>query len=167
MIMYFEFLEQETAWVAIALFIFIALIWKKASQALSSILDDRSILIQNELSEAKSLKEEAMEELRISLQLQKNSSEEFNQIIKEAKETAKKIKEDAEVKLLEVIKRKEEQAKQRIITFENEAIKTIKKASGTVAIESAKVFINTHIDRKENLNLITQASNEIKSTLTN
>ena len=165
--MYFEFLEQETVWVTIAFFIFIALIWKKASQAISSILDDRSILIQNELSEAKLLKEEAMEELRKSLQMQKNSSEEFNQIIKEAKEVAKKIKEDADVKSLEIIKRREEQAKQRIMASENEAIKEIKRVSGTVAIESAKVFIKNNLDKKENLNLITQASNEIKSTLAN
>ena len=165
--MYFEFLEQETVWVTIAFFIFIALIWKKASQAISSILDDRSILIQNELSETKLLKEEAMEELRKSLQMQKNSSEEFNQIIKEAKEAAKKIKEDADVKSLEIIKRREEQAKQRIMAFENEAIKEIKRVSGTVAIESAKVFIKNNLDKKENLNLITQASNEIKSTLAN
>ena len=165
--MYFEFLEQETVWVTIAFFIFIALIWKKASQAISSILDDRSILIQNELSEAKLLKEEAMEELRKSLQMQKNSSEEFNQIIKEAKEAAKKIKEDTDVKSLEIIKRREEQAKQRIMAFENEAIKEIKRVSGTVAIESAKVVIKNNLDKKENLNLITEASNEIKSTLAN
>ena len=165
--MYFEFLEQETVWVTIAFFIFIALIWKKASQAISSILDDRSILIQNELSEAKLLKEEAMEELRISLQMQKNSSEEFNQIIKEAKEAAKKIKEDADVKSLEIIKRREEQAKQRIMAFENEAIKAIKRVSGTVAVESAKIYIKTHLDKKENVNLITKASKEIKSSLSN
>jgi len=165
--MYFEFLEQETVWVALAFFMFIALIWKKASKAVSTILDDRSILIQNELREAKSLKEEAMEELRISLQMQKNSSEEFNQIIKEAKEAAKKIKDDADVKSLETIKRREEQAKQRIMAFENEAIKAIKSVSGAVAIESAKIYIKTNLDKKENINLITKASKEIKSSLSN
>ena len=165
--MYFEFLEQETVWVAIAFLIFIALIWKKTSKAVRSILDDRSALIQNELSVAKSLKEEAMEELRKSLQMQKNSSEEFNEIIKEAKEAAKKIKEDADVKSIEIIKRREEQAKQRILAFENEAIKEIKRVSGTVAVESAKVFIKNNLDKKENINLIIQASNEIKSKLAN
>ena len=165
--MYFDFLEQETVWVAIAFLIFIALIWKKGSNAISSILDDRSTLIENELSEAKSLKEEAMEELRKSLQMQKNSSEEFNQIIKEAKEVAKKIKEDAEVKSLDIIKRREEQAKQRITTLENEAIKDIKRISGTIAVESAKVYIKNNLNEKENINLITQASAEIKSSLTN
>ena len=165
--MYFDFLEQETVWVAIAFVIFIALVWRKASQSITSILDDRSNLIKNELSEAKSLKEEAMEELRISLQIQKNSSEEFEIIIKEAKEVAIKIKEESEIKSLQIIKRREEQAKQRILAFENDAIKTIKRVSGTVAIESAKLFIQKNLDKKENLRLITQSSNEIKSSRIN
>ena len=63
--MYFD----ETAWVAVAFIIFIALIWKKASNAIVSILDNRSLLIHNELNEAKSLKEEALEELRRSADL--------------------------------------------------------------------------------------------------
>ena len=70
--MYFD----ETAWVAVAFIIFIALVWKKASKAIFSILDNRSLLIHNELNEAKSLKEEALEELRKSLQTQKQVSEE-------------------------------------------------------------------------------------------
>ena len=65
--MYFD----ETAWVAVAFIIFIALVWKKASKAIISILDNRSLIIHNELNEAKSLKEEALEELRKSLQTQK------------------------------------------------------------------------------------------------
>jgi F0F1-type ATP synthase membrane subunit b/b' len=56
--MYFD----ETAWVAIAFILFIALVWKKGSKAITSTLDDRSLLIQKELDEAKSLKEEALEE---------------------------------------------------------------------------------------------------------
>ena len=53
------------------------------------------------------------------------------------------------------------------MAFENEAIKAIKRVSGTVAVESAKIYIKTHIDKKENVNLITKASNEIKSSLSN
>ena len=74
--MYFD----ETAWVAIAFLIFIALVWKKASKAITEILDSRALLIENELKEAKSLKEEALEELRKSLQTQKNVSDEADKI---------------------------------------------------------------------------------------
>ena len=55
---------DETAWVAVAFLIFIALVWKKASKAITGLLDSRSLLIETELKEAKSLKEEALEELR-------------------------------------------------------------------------------------------------------
>lgn len=102
--MYFD----ETAWVAIAFVIFIALVWRKASKAITGILDSRSLLIENELKEAKSLKEEALEELRKSLQSQKNISNEAEQIIKDAQDAAKKIREDANVSCSEIIKRREE-----------------------------------------------------------
>ena len=159
--MYFD----ETAWVAIAFILFIALIWKKAGNAITSILDDRSLLIENELNEAKSLKEEALEELRKSLQTQKQVSEEAEGIIRDAKETAKKIQEEAYTKSLDLIKRKEEQAKQKISALELDAIKNIKKITGNVVIESSKLYIQSNIDKKENINLITKSSNEIKSSL--
>ena len=158
---------DETAWVAIAFILFIALVWKKASKAIITILDNRSNLIQDELNEARALKEEAMEKLRQASQIQQNSTDEFEKIIKDATETAKNIKKEADIKSLEMVKRREEQAKQRIMAFENEAIKAIKRVSGTVAIESAKIYIKTHLDKKENVNLITKASNEIKSSLSN
>ena len=158
--MYFD----ETAWVAVAFIIFIALIWKKASNAIVSILDNRSLLIHNELNEAKSLKEEALEELRKSLQTQKQVSEEAENIIRDAKETAKKIQEEAYSKSSDLIKRKEEQAKQKIIALETDAIKNIKKITVNVIIESSKIYIEGNIDKKENVNLITKSSNEIKSS---
>jgi F-type H+-transporting ATPase subunit b len=156
---------DETAWVAVAFIIFIGLVWKKASNAIVSILDNRSLLIHNELNEAKSLKEEALEELRKSLQTQKQISEEAENIILDAKETAKKIQEEAYSKSSDLIKRKEEQAKQKIIALETDAIKNIKKITGNVIIESSKIYIEGNIDKKENVNLITKSSNEIKSSL--
>ena len=159
--MYFD----ETAWVAIAFIIFIALIWKKASKAIMSILDNRSLIIKNELNEAKSLKEEALEELRKSLQMQKQVSEEAENIIQEAKETAKKIQEEAYNKSSDLIKRKEEQTKQKISAIETDAIKKIKNITGKIVIESSKTYIESNIDKKENLNLISKSSSEIKSSL--
>ena len=159
--MYFD----ETAWVAIAFILFFVLVWKRGKKAILSLLDERSLLIEKELNEAKSLKEEALEELRLALQNQKNVSDEAENIIKDAKETAKKIQEEANLKSLEMIKRKEEQAKQKIIALETDAIKNIKKIAGKVIIESSKIYIEANIDKKENVNLITKSSKEIKSSL--
>jgi F-type H+-transporting ATPase subunit b len=161
--MYFD----ETAWVAIAFVIFIGLVWRKASKAITGILDSRSLLIENELKEAKSLKEEALEELRKSLQSQKNISNEAEQIIKDAQDAAKKIREDANVSCSEIIKRREEQAKQKIMALETEAVNNIKKITGSIIIESSKVFIETNLDKKENNNIISKSSNQIKSSFLN
>ena len=161
--MYFD----ETAWVAISFVIFIGLVWKKASKAITGILDSRSLLIENELKEAKSLKEEALEELRKSLQSQKNISNEAEQIIKDAQDAAKKIREDANVSCSEIIKRREEQAKQKIMALETEAVNNIKKITGSIIIESSKVFIESNLDKKENNNIISESSNQIKSSFLN
>ena len=161
--MYFD----ETGWVAVAFVIFIALVWRKASKAITAILDSRSLLIENELKEAKSLKEEALEELRKSLQSQKNISNEAEQIIKDAQDAAKKIREDANVICSELIKRREEQAKQKIMALETEAVNNIKKITGSIIIESSKVFIESNLDKKENNNIITKSSNQIKSSFLN
>lgn len=161
--MYFD----ETAWVAIAFVIFIALVWRKAGRAITGILDSRSLLIENELKEAKSLKEEALEELRKSLQSQKNISNEAEQIIKDAQDAAKKIREDANVSCSEIIKRREEQAKQKIMALETEAVNNIKKITGSIIIESSKVFIESNLDKKENNNIISKSSNQIKSSFLN
>ena len=159
--MYFD----ETAWVAIAFILFFILIWKKGKQAILSIIDERSSLIEKELNEAKSLKEEALEELRLALQNQKNVSDEAENLIKDAKETAKKIQEEANLKSLEMIKRKEEQVKQKISSLEAEAIKNIKEITSRVVIEASKIYIKNKLDNKENLNLISKSSNEIKSSI--
>ena len=161
--MYFD----ETGWVAVAFVIFIALVWRKASKAITGILDSRSLLIENELKEAKSLKEEALEELRKSLQSQKNISNEAEKIIKDAEDAAKKIREDANVSCSEIIKRREEQAKQKIMALETEAVNNIKKITGSIIIESSKVFIESNLNKKENNNIISKSSNQIKSSFLN
>ena len=161
--MYFD----ETAWVAVAFLIFIVLVWKKASKAITEILDSRALLIKNELKEAKSLKEEALEELRKSLQTQKNISDEADKIIKDAQNAAKKIQDDTNIKCSEIIQRREEQAKQKIMALETEAINNIKKVTGSIIIESSKIFIKSNLDKKENNSIITNSSNQIKSSLLN
>ena len=156
---------DETAWVAIAFLLFFVLVWKKGKIAILSLIDERSLLIEKELDEAKSLKEEALEELRVALQNQKNVSDEAENIIKEAKETAKKIQEEANLKSLDMIKRREEQAKQKILSLEAEAIKNIKEITSSIVIESSKAYIKEKLDNKENINLISKSSSEIKSSI--
>ena len=159
--MYFD----ETAWVAIAFLLFFIFVWKKGKKAILSLLDERSLLIEKELNEAKSLKEEALEELRVALQNQKNVSDEAENLIKNAKETAKKIQEEANLKSLEMIKRKEEQAKQKINNAQIEAINSIKNISAELSIKSAKVYIQNELDSKIQKALYSDSKQKLKEKL--
>ena len=159
--MYFD----ETAWVAIAFLLFFVLVWKKGKKAILSLLDERSLLIEKELNEAKSLKEEALEELRLALQNQKNVSDEAENLIKNAKETAKKIQEEANLKSIEMIKRKEEQAKQKINNAQVEALNNIKNISAELSVKSAKVYIQNELDAKIQKALYSDSKQKLKEKL--
>ena len=79
----------------------------------------------------------------------------------------KKFERMLNVSCSEIIKRREEQAKQKIMALETEAVNNIKKITGSIIIESSKVFIETNLDKKENNNIISKSSNQIKSSFLN
>ena len=145
---------SQTAWVLIAFILFFALVGKKLWSALTTNLDQRKKMIENELNEAKKLREEAQAELNASLKKQKEINKQVLDIINDAKSTAKQIEADALKKSDIIIKRKEEQAKQKILSLEAEAIINIKEITSSIVIESSKTYIKQKLDNKENINLI-------------
>ena len=53
------------------------------------------------------------------------------------------------------------------MALETEAVNNIKKVTGSIIVESSKIFIESNLDKKENNNIIISSSNQIKSTLLN
>ena len=47
----------------------------------------------------------------------------------------------------------------------NQEIKKIKEITSSIVIESSKTYIKQKLDDKENINLISKSSNEIKSSI--
>mgnify|MGYP001247873767 FL=1 len=128
---------SQTAWVLIAFILFFVLVGKKLWSALTTNLDQRKKMIENELNEAKKLREEAQAELNASLKKQKEINKQVLDIINDAKSTAKQIEADALKKSDIIIKRKEEQAKQKINNAQIEAINNIKNISAELSVKSA------------------------------
>ena len=139
---------SQTAWVLIAFILFFVLVGKKLLSALTTNLDQRKKMIENELNEAKKLREEAQAELNASLKKQKEINKQVLDIINDAKSTAKQIEADALKKSDIIIKRKEEQAKQKINNAQLEALNNIKNISAELSVKSAKVYIQNELDSK-------------------
>ena len=156
---------SQTAWVLIAFILFFVLVGKKLWSALTTNLDQRKKMIENELNEAKKLREEAQAELNASLKKQKEINKQVLDIINDAKSTAKQIEADALKKSDIIIKRKEEQAKQKINNAQIEAINNIKNISAELSIKSAKVYIQKELDSKIQKALYSDSKQKLKEKL--
>ena len=156
---------SQTAWVLIAFFLFFVLVGKKLWSALTYNLDQRKKMIENELNEAKKLREEAQSELNISLKKQKEINKQVLDIINDAKSTAKQIEADAIEKSDTIIKRKEQQAKQKINNAQIDAINNIKNISAELSIKSAKIYIQNELDNKSQKSLYSNSKEELKAKL--
>ena len=156
---------SQTAWVLIAFILFFVLVGKKLWSALTTNLDQRKKIIENELNEAKKLREEAQAELNASLKKQKEINKQVLVIINDAKSTAKQIEADALKKSDIIIKRKEEQAKQKINNAQIEAINNIKNISAELSIKSAKIYIQNELDSKIQKALYSDSKQKLKEKL--
>ena len=156
---------SQTAWVLIAFILFFVLVGKKLLSALTTNLDQRKKMIENELNEAKKLREEAQAELNASLKKQKEINKQVLDIINDAKSAAKQIEADALKKSDIIIKRKEEQAKQKINNAQVEALNNIKNISAELSVKSAKVYIQNELDSKIQKTLYSDSKQKLKEKL--
>ena len=156
---------SQSTWVAIAFVTFFILVGKKGFSVLINILDKRKELVENEIEEAKKLKEQAQDELNASLKKQKVIINEIENILAEAKEAARKIKIDAEIKAAEIVKRKEEQAKQKINASETEIINQIKEIASKVVILSSEEYIKENINKNISKDIFSKTTKEINSKI--
>ena len=156
---------SQTAWVLIAFILFFVLVGKKLWSALTTNLDQRKKMVENELNEAKKLREEAQAELNASLKKQKEINKQVLDIINDAKSTAKQIEADALKKSDVIIKRKEEQAKQKINNAQIEALNNIKNISAELSVKSAKVYIQNELDTKIQKALYSDSKQKLKEKL--
>ena len=156
---------SQTAWVLIAFILFFILVGKKLWSALTNSLDERKKMIERELNEAKKLREEAQAELNASLKKQKEINKQILGIIDNAKNTAKQIEADALKKSEIIIKRKEEQAKQKINNAQIDAINSIKNISAELSVKSAKLYIQNQLDSNIQKTLYSESKEKLKEKL--
>ena len=156
---------SQTAWVLVAFILFFLLVGKKLWNVISLNLDNRKKLIEDELNEAKKLREEAQSELNSSLKKQKEINDQITKIIDDAKVVAEKIKEDAEKKANSIIKRREMQAKQKIKTAQFEAISEIKNMNSKFSINLVKAYLKKELNENSHKELYLNSTNELKKKL--
>jgi len=154
-------------WVAVAFFIFVAVIFNPVRKMLTSNLDTQIKQIKIRIDEAENLKNEAKITLSEIKQRQNEIQKEIELIHKDAKNKIIKIEEIIEQKLKDQIKKKQVLASAKIDQLTRDANHEIQQNITSTAIEATVNLLQKKLDLNEKKNLINVSINELNSVLKN
>ena len=147
--------------VAIAFVIFILLVAWKGTKKLTAGLDQRAEAIRKQLDETQNLREEAQAALASYQRQQRDALAEADEIVAQAAVDAERLKVQAETVLTATIKRREEQAVERIAQAEATAIKDVRDQAIELAIGVATKIITEKMTKTVQNELVKDASEDL------
>ena len=133
--------QDPTFWVAIALLVFLAAIFKPVANAVPKALDDRAAKIRTEMEEAESLKSEAQELLAQYQRKQREAKDEAEAIVQHAREEAARLVREGTAKMEAALKRREQSALERIRRAETQAAAQVRARTVDLAVEAAILML--------------------------
>jgi len=140
------FWADPATWVSFAVTLFFVLIiWKKVPAIFAKMLDDRSMAIEEQLENARSLSEEASALLAKYERDQHDAEKQAAEVIEHAKAEVKLMIAENKVSMKEMAKRRAEVATQKISQAEAAAIKEIRSLMVSVATAAARDLIEANL----------------------
>ncbi|WP_120497737.1 F0F1 ATP synthase subunit B [Kiloniella sp. EL199] len=133
-----ELLQNPTLWVGVAFAIFVLLVITKGGKSIVAGLDARGEAIRKTLEEAQNLREEAQKTLAEYKRKQRDALKEAEEIIEHAKQEATRLQEEAAADLEESLKRREQQAMDKIAQAETAALNEVRDQAVDVAITATR-----------------------------
>ncbi|MBP2313172.1 F0F1 ATP synthase subunit B [Azospirillum soli] len=152
-------------WVAVAFVIFVALVWKKASAAITGLLDARAEKIRAELDEAQRLREDAQALLANYQRRQRDALQEAEAVIAHAREEADRLRTQAGADLEAALKRRETQAMDRIAQAEAAALAEVRNLTVDIAVSASRRILESGIKPAQADKLIEQSIAELPKHL--
>ena len=155
----------ETHIVAIALIIFLALVWWKGRHAIIGGLDAKIAQIRAEIDEAGRLREDAERLYAANAKKAEKADEESAAIVAQAKAEADLMQTEAIANFEALTERRREQAKAKIAQAEAEAIRAVRVEATRVAMQAAREIIRDELSGDQADALLNQAIEDLPSRL--
>jgi len=161
-----ELLQDAHVWVFIGVLIFFGvLFYAKVPGMVANALDARGAKIQAELDQALRLRQEA-EALLAQIKLQREAAErQAAEMIANAQSDAKRMAEEAAVKLEETIVRRQKLAERKIATAEAQAAAEVKAAAAELAANIAESVLVARLKDMKSDPLVDRAVGEMAGKL--
>jgi F-type H+-transporting ATPase subunit b len=157
---------DATFFVGLAFLCFVGvLIYYKVPRMLTKGLDDRAEKIRHDLDEARRLREEAQTLLATYERKQRDALQEAEAMIAHAEEEAKREAVIAAQKLEDSIKRREQQALDKIALAEAQAEKEVREAAVEVAVNAAGRVIAEKLTGDKAASMVDQSIKDLRSQL--
>ena len=147
--------------VAIAFVIFVILVAWKGTKKITAGLDQRAESIRRQLDETQNLREEAQAALAVYQRQQRDALAEADEIVAQAKVEAGRLRSHAEEVLSATLKRREDQAIERIAQAESAALQDVRDQAVELAIEVATKLIKEKMTKKVQGELVMGASEDL------
>jgi F-type H+-transporting ATPase subunit b len=158
-------IHDPTFWVAIAFVLFVIAVFKPIRGAMLGGLDTKIAEIRQEVEEAEKLCEEAQSLLANYQRQQRQALQDAENIVIRAREEAERHRADGEEAMKEMVRRQEEQARDKIAQAEAAAIQEVRAMSVELAMKAAEKLLTNRLTGAEGGQLIDQSIEEIPSKL--
>ena len=160
------FLTDPATWVSLAITVFfILIIWKKVPAIFAKMLDDRANEIEEQLENAKKLREEAAGLLAKYERDQRDAEKQAADMIANAEVEVKLMVSDSKAQMEEATKRRSEVAEQKIAQAEASALKEIRSLTVQVATNAARDLIEANLKKADHEALIKSSTEKLDEKL--
>lgn len=160
-----EILQEAEFWVAVGFVILVGALWRPAQRALTTGLDERARTIRAELGEAQRLREEAERLVAEYRRKQAKMLGEAAEIAKQAVIEAERSRRHAETEIEASLKRREQQAMDRIAQAEANAVEEVRALAVDLAIAATRRLLRDSLDPARAAALLDRAIAELPQRL--
>ncbi|WP_205790157.1 ATP F0F1 synthase subunit B [Microvirga makkahensis] len=157
---------NPTFWVAVALLIFIGLLYYYGVPGnVMNQLDSRGKRIADELAEAKRLRQDA-EKLLKEFETKRAAAErEAADIVSAAREEAERLASEAQEKMADFVTRRTASAEAKIAQAEAQASAEVRAAAIDAAVTASERILRQEITGSTATSLVTQGLNDVRTKL--
>jgi len=158
-------LESAEFWVAVSFVIFALFMVWKATKPMMAALDARADRIKTELDDAQRLREEAQKLLAEYQRKERDAAKEAEAMLSHAREEATRLREKAGEDLKVAIKRREQQALDRIAQAAAQAEADVRAQAVDLAIAATRQILTSKVDKTQAAKLVNEALKDLPGKL--
>ena len=152
-------------WVFVAFVILVGALAKTVWTALTNGLDSRAARIKSHLDEAEKLREDAQSLLAEYQRKQHAAADEAQGIVAQAKAEAERVREQAQADLEQALKRREQQALEKIAQAEAEALSEVRGQAVDLAVAASARLLADNLDEEKAARLVDEAIKDLSDKL--